>query len=317
MHVLAMFAHPRRDSFSGAILDGLCAGLTAAGHTVEVGDLYREGFDPRLRPEDYAQFEETPMPADVLAEQARIERADALAFVFPVWWWSLPGDAERLDRPRLRFRVGLRVHARSLPRSARATGRRCCSAWRGHEKPPTASTATTPRCARRSTSASSDTAASATSRPSSSTRSTTMRSRGRCTSTGHADWASSSSPRARRQGHRPRTACASAEVAAPTGSTTAPQGSLGTSSGHVASAVATRWRHSVSPASPHVHDQLELTVTHEELRLEDLRVLDAGAQVLLVRLRRTRPSRARPSRLRRETRAATPAAAASSRSRGR
>jgi NAD(P)H dehydrogenase (quinone) len=90
VHVLAMFAHPRRDSFSGAILDGLCAGLTAAGHTVEVGDLYREDFDPRLRPEDYAQFDSLPMPADVLAVQARIERADALTLVFPVWWWSLP-----------------------------------------------------------------------------------------------------------------------------------------------------------------------------------------------------------------------------------
>ena len=25
-----------------------------------------------------------------LCQQARIERADALAFVFPVWWWSFP-----------------------------------------------------------------------------------------------------------------------------------------------------------------------------------------------------------------------------------
>lgn len=90
MHVLAILAHPRRDSFSGAIFDGLCAGLTAAGHTVEVGDLYGEGFDPLMRAEDYAQFESLPMPPDVLAEQERIERADALAFVFPVWWWSLP-----------------------------------------------------------------------------------------------------------------------------------------------------------------------------------------------------------------------------------
>jgi NAD(P)H dehydrogenase (quinone) len=30
------------------------------------------------------------MPADVLREQERIARADAIAFVFPVWWWSFP-----------------------------------------------------------------------------------------------------------------------------------------------------------------------------------------------------------------------------------
>ncbi|MBC7211049.1 MAG: NAD(P)H-dependent oxidoreductase [Pseudomonas sp.] len=29
-------------------------------------------------------------PADVLAEQARIERADTVVMVFPIYWWSLP-----------------------------------------------------------------------------------------------------------------------------------------------------------------------------------------------------------------------------------
>jgi NAD(P)H dehydrogenase (quinone) len=90
MHVLAVFCHPRRDSFCGAILDAFSSGLGEAGHDVEVADLYREGFDPRLRTEDYAQFAGEAMPGDVLAEQARVERAQALAFVFPVWWWSLP-----------------------------------------------------------------------------------------------------------------------------------------------------------------------------------------------------------------------------------
>lgn len=90
MHVLVVFCHPRRDGFSGAVLDAFCSGLQSARHGVELADLYREGFDPRLQPEDYAQFEGRPMPADVLAEQARVERADALAFVFPVWWWSFP-----------------------------------------------------------------------------------------------------------------------------------------------------------------------------------------------------------------------------------
>src|SRR5512147_694627 len=91
MHVLALFCHPRRDSFSGAVLDAFCTGLQEDGHAVEIADLYREGFDPRLRLEDYAQFEDRPMPDDVLAEQARVERARAMAFVFPVWWWSFPG----------------------------------------------------------------------------------------------------------------------------------------------------------------------------------------------------------------------------------
>jgi NAD(P)H dehydrogenase (quinone) len=90
MHALAVLAHPRSDSFTAAITSAFCQGLTAAGHSVELADLYAEGFDPLLGPADYAQFEGRPMPADVLAEQARVERADALVFAFPVWWWSFP-----------------------------------------------------------------------------------------------------------------------------------------------------------------------------------------------------------------------------------
>lgn len=30
------------------------------------------------------------MPADVAAEQARIDRADAIVLVYPVYWWSMP-----------------------------------------------------------------------------------------------------------------------------------------------------------------------------------------------------------------------------------
>jgi NAD(P)H dehydrogenase (quinone) len=90
MDVLAVFCHPRRNSFTGALLDGFVAGLAEAGHDVEVADLYREGFDPRFQAEDYAQFKGEPMPEQIVAEQRRLDRADALAFVFPVWWWSFP-----------------------------------------------------------------------------------------------------------------------------------------------------------------------------------------------------------------------------------
>jgi NAD(P)H dehydrogenase (quinone) len=91
MHVLAVFAHPRRESLTGAILARFVAGLHAGGdHTVEIADLYREGFDCRFQPEDYAQFEGAPMPDAIRAEQARVDRAEALAFIFPVWWWSFP-----------------------------------------------------------------------------------------------------------------------------------------------------------------------------------------------------------------------------------
>jgi NAD(P)H dehydrogenase (quinone) len=94
MHVLVLFAHPRRQSFTGELADAFCAGLRTAGHSVEFADLYLEGFDPLL---DEAQFDlETaldpgaPRPADVEAEQARLERAEGLVFVYPFWWSDVP-----------------------------------------------------------------------------------------------------------------------------------------------------------------------------------------------------------------------------------
>jgi NAD(P)H dehydrogenase (quinone) len=69
MHVLVVFCHPRRESFTGALLDGFVAGVVEADHEVELADLYREGFDPRFRVEDYAQFRSEPMPEEIVAEQ--------------------------------------------------------------------------------------------------------------------------------------------------------------------------------------------------------------------------------------------------------
>jgi len=91
MHVLVVFAHPRRESFTGAVLDSLLTGFREAGtHSIEIADLYRENFESRFQPEDYAQFRGETMPEEVRREQQRFDRCDAVAFVFPVWWWSFP-----------------------------------------------------------------------------------------------------------------------------------------------------------------------------------------------------------------------------------
>jgi NAD(P)H dehydrogenase (quinone) len=91
MHTLVVFAHPKRDSYTGAVLDAFLAGLSEnADDTVDVADLYSEGFDPCFQPDDYAQFRGENMPPAIAREQERVTRAEALAFVFPVWWWSFP-----------------------------------------------------------------------------------------------------------------------------------------------------------------------------------------------------------------------------------
>ena len=115
MNVLIVFDHPRRDSFCGGVLDQLIDGLGAAGHRVEVADLRAEGFDPRLGPADEPDWGDPgKVYSDVvLAEQERMLRNDALAFVFPVWWWSLPATTKGwIERV---WNHGFAYGARKLP----------------------------------------------------------------------------------------------------------------------------------------------------------------------------------------------------------
>ncbi|MBD8557953.1 NAD(P)H dehydrogenase [Pseudomonas lactis] len=91
MHALIVVAHHDPQSLTRSVAAEVGAGLTASGHTFEMADLAAEGFDPRYTAADHQvhRTRATP-PADVLAEQARIDRADALVLAFPIYWWSMP-----------------------------------------------------------------------------------------------------------------------------------------------------------------------------------------------------------------------------------
>lgn len=162
-NVLAVFAHPWPHSFTGSILHSAVRGVQAAGHSVEIADLYAEGFDPVLRHADYAQFDHKPMPEDVRREQARVDRSDALLFVFPVWWWSFPamlkGWFDRVWSEGWAYTFtpeksrGLLTH-RPVLMLCVAGSRYVCCAWPAPATSPTRDTATTRPCAPRSTSVS-------------------------------------------------------------------------------------------------------------------------------------------------------------------
>ncbi|MBU4613155.1 NAD(P)H-dependent oxidoreductase [Achromobacter sp. GG226] len=91
MHALVVIAHPNPNSLTHAIANHVTQGITCP-HTFEIADLTAEGFDPRYNTEDVDHFHQRiPAPKDVAAEQARLDRADALVLVFPIYWWSFPG----------------------------------------------------------------------------------------------------------------------------------------------------------------------------------------------------------------------------------
>lgn len=94
MHALIVVAHPDPDSLSHSVAAHVAEGVSLSGHdnTFEFADLMSEGFDPRFTASDIAVHRTlAPPSADVAAEQARIDRADALVLVYPVYWWSMPG----------------------------------------------------------------------------------------------------------------------------------------------------------------------------------------------------------------------------------
>ena len=94
MHALIVVAHPAPAALTHAVAGQIAEGISApgSGHSFEIADLAAEGFDPRFIQADalLAQGRGAPLP-DVAAEHARLERADALVLVYPVYWWSFPG----------------------------------------------------------------------------------------------------------------------------------------------------------------------------------------------------------------------------------
>lgn len=92
MHSLIVVSHPLPQSLVHAVARRIADGIGETGHSSKIADLSAEGFDPRFKESDItAHLRQAPADAAVLAEQARLDRADALVLVYPVYWWSFPG----------------------------------------------------------------------------------------------------------------------------------------------------------------------------------------------------------------------------------
>ena len=94
MKVFVVYCHPSEDSFTRHVRDTFLKGITDAGHEYELSDLYRMGFRTDMSENEYlrdSNYITSPQLADdVLAEQAKINVADAIAFIYPVFWTEAP-----------------------------------------------------------------------------------------------------------------------------------------------------------------------------------------------------------------------------------
>ncbi|MCJ8149054.1 NAD(P)H-dependent oxidoreductase [Shinella sedimenti] len=108
MRILLVLAHPLSDSFAASLAGTIERRLTENGHTVDLLDLYREGFDPRLTESERARyFEPDYDPAEAGPFVSRLKQADGIVLVFPQWWFNFPailkGFFDRVFVPGVAF----------------------------------------------------------------------------------------------------------------------------------------------------------------------------------------------------------------------
>jgi NAD(P)H dehydrogenase (quinone) len=92
LRFLVIHCHPDDQSFSRALCDAAVDGLGAAGHHVDVIDLYAEGFNATMSLDEWQAYESAAPIRDPLVQGHAdlVKQAEGLVFVYPTWWWGMP-----------------------------------------------------------------------------------------------------------------------------------------------------------------------------------------------------------------------------------
>lgn len=104
---LLVRAHPLTESLNARLAAAVEGFVRAAGWEVVTRDLYADGFDPRLGPEERAGYY-VGYPAKAVADRhAELQAAEVLILVFPTWWSGFPailkGWFDRVWSPGVAF----------------------------------------------------------------------------------------------------------------------------------------------------------------------------------------------------------------------
>lgn len=91
MKVVIVFNHPYEGSYCNAILRSVITGLERAQHKVDLIHLDKECFNPVMTAADLKAFKDRrPTDPKVMEYRHRIDGADHLIFIFPIWWELMP-----------------------------------------------------------------------------------------------------------------------------------------------------------------------------------------------------------------------------------
>lgn len=90
MKILIIYSNHHQGNFNWELLERLKKDLLRNGHEFVVRDLYQLDFDPVLRTRDFEMISSGNIPADIETEQSFVSWADAMVFIYPVWWGGMP-----------------------------------------------------------------------------------------------------------------------------------------------------------------------------------------------------------------------------------
>jgi NAD(P)H dehydrogenase (quinone) len=100
-----------RRSYAAALRDSIVETLTASGHSVDLCELYKEGFDPILSAHERRAYRDTSANFKAVSDHVqRLRQAEGAIFVFPSWWYGMPailkGYFDRVWLPGVAFEFG-------------------------------------------------------------------------------------------------------------------------------------------------------------------------------------------------------------------
>ncbi|HZY37508.1 MAG TPA: NAD(P)H-dependent oxidoreductase [Mucilaginibacter sp.] len=91
MKTVIIFNHPYDRSYCKAILDAVNRGLINAGHQIDLIHLDNDNFNPVMSAKDLKGFVDgAPQDPQVINYRERINTADRLVMIFPIWWELMP-----------------------------------------------------------------------------------------------------------------------------------------------------------------------------------------------------------------------------------
>lgn len=129
MRTLVLYAHPCEESFNAAVHKTVVDTLTDRGWDVDDCDLNAEGFFPVLTEAERRGYHNEPENIEpVKAYVERLQAAEALVMVFPVWNFGYPailkGFLDRVFLPGISFKLqdgGVRPGLTNIKRLAACT----------------------------------------------------------------------------------------------------------------------------------------------------------------------------------------------------